>query len=519
MIAENIVASKSSIHSASQEALIQQHGAKLQTVVDQLIGGVRRAVQEHLPLHELERETWKQLLALGYETLDLLFALLGPGDVGETCTLDDGRVLRRLDLHRRPYQSPFGEFSLERYGYGTREGQELELVPLDERLALPAGKFSYLLQEWDQSEAMEASFGQTSQIVERILGLTQHVDSLEQMNRRLAEQVEPYHQSQAAPPPESEGPLLIQTIDHKGVPLRHPADRPTIADHDPQSERRKDRKRMAAVAGVYSIEPYVRTPEQVLEALFAPPGQRRPEQSRRPRPQNKRLRACLPHVNSQGDEIDGTAAMFGWLADETQARNPQGRKTLIHLTDGEPRLRTERDVFQPDVAMVDILDLLHATPRVWDMSRLFCRDQASRIAFVKERVGRILRGEVRAVVQGLRSLATRRGLDEERRKELEKVCTYFETNADRMRYDEYLAQGYPIASGVIEGACRHVVKDRMERTGMGWTVPGAQAMLSLRCLWLSDSWDPYLTFRMEQETHRLHPHRAQLKQMRWALAI
>jgi len=522
MIAQETVVSKSPTLDASQEALIQEHSVKLQALVEELIGDVRQAVQQHTPLHVLERQTWKRLLALGREILLLLFALLGRGDVGETVTLADGRQLRRLGPRRREYQSPFGVFPLERYAYGTREGQELELVPLDERLALPAGKFSYLLQEWDQSETMEASFGQTSQIVERILGLTQHVDSLEQMNRRMADQVESYHQEQAPPPPESEGSLLVQTIDHKGVPLRHPADRPTIADHDPQAKRRKDRKRMAAVAGVYSIAPYVRTPEQVLKALFAPPG-RRPveeaEEPRRPRPQNKRLRACLPHTNADGDAVDGTAAMFGWLADETQARNPQGLKTLIHLTDGEPQLRTGRDVFQADVPMVDILDLLHATPRVWAMSRLFCRDEASRVAFVKERVRRILQGEVTAVVQGLRSLATRRRLSEKRREDVERVCAYFENNADRMRYDEYLAKGYPIASGVIEGACRHVVKDRMERTGMGWTVEGAQAMLSLRCLWLSDSWDGYLTFRIEQETHRLHPHRAELKEMPWALAI
>ena len=519
MIAESIAASKSSILSASQEAVLQQHGTRLQALVEEMVGGVLRTVQEHRPLHELERDTWARVLAMGHEVLGLLFTLLGPGDVGETATLDDGRTLRRLDLHRRDYQSPFGEFELERYGYGTREGQELELVPLDERLALPAGKFSYLLQEWDQSEAMETSFGQTSQIVERILGLTQHVDSLEQMNRHLAGQVEPYYPSQVVPAPENEGSLLVQTIDHKGVPLRHPADRPTIADHDPQSERRQDRKRMAAVAGVYSIEPYVRTPKQVLEGLFAPPGRRHPEEPRRPRPQHKHLRACLPHVNSQGDEINGTAVMFGWMADETRARNPQGLKTLIHLTDGEPQLRTGRDVFQADVPMVDILDLLHATPRIWDMSRLFCQDKAARIGFVKERVRRILDGEVMSVVRGLRSLATRRKFSEKRREEVDKACAYFERNADRMRYDEYLAKGYPIASGVIEGACRHVVKDRMERTGMGWTVAGAQAMLSLRCLWLSDSWDSYLTFRIEQETPRLHPHRAALKEMKWTLAI
>ena len=520
MIAQDTVVSKLSIVSDSQETVMQQHGARLQALVEEMIGGVLQTVQQHLPLHELERQTWGRLLAMGHEVLALLFALLGPGDVGETTTLGDGRTLRRLlDLHRRDYQSPFGEFDLERYGYGTREGQELELVPLDERLALPVGKFSYLLQEWDQSEATEASFGQTSQIVKRILGLKQHVDSLEQMNRRLAEHVESYHQAQAVPPPESEASLLVQTIDHKGVPLRHPADRPTITDHDPQAERRKDRKRMAAVAGVYSVEPYVRTPEQVLESLFAPPGRQRPEELPRPRLQNKRLRACLSHVNSQGDEIDGTAAMFGWLADETHARNPQRLKTLIHITDGEPQLRTGRDVFQAEVPMVDILDLLHATPRVWAMSRLFCADEASRTAFVKERVRRILRGEVKSVVQGLRSLVTRRKFKGKRREKVAKVCAYFETNADRMRYDEYLAKGYPIASGVIEGACRHVVKDRMERTGMGWTVAGAQAMLSLRCLWVGEDWDVYLTFRIQQETKQLHPHRADLKEMKWALAI
>ena len=187
MFAQNPVLSKSSILSASQETVLQQHGARLQALVEEMIGGVLQTVQEHLPLHELEHQTWTRLLSMGHEVLALLFALLGPGDVGETATLGDGRTLRRLsDLHHRPYQSPFGDFDLERFAYGTREGQEIELVPLDERLALPAGKFSYLLQEWDQSEVMEASFGQTSQIVQRILGLKQHVDSLEQMNRQVA---------------------------------------------------------------------------------------------------------------------------------------------------------------------------------------------------------------------------------------------------------------------------------------------------------------------------------------------
>lgn len=127
MIAQSTVVSKSSIDSVSHETLIQQHGGRLQALVEEMIGGVLQTVQEHRPLHELERETWARLLAMGHEVLALLFALLGPGDVGETVTLGNGATLRRLDLHRRPYQSPFGSFDLERYGYGTREGQALEL--------------------------------------------------------------------------------------------------------------------------------------------------------------------------------------------------------------------------------------------------------------------------------------------------------------------------------------------------------------------------------------------------------
>jgi hypothetical protein len=82
-----------------------------------------------------------------------------------------------------------------------------------------------------------------------------------------------------------------------------------------------------------------------------------------------------------------------------------------------------------------------------------------------------------------------------------------EKNQERMRYDAYLAAGYPIASGVIEGACRHLVKDRMERAGMHWTIPGAQAMLEVRSVYLSGQWQEFQAYRIEAETQRLYPHR------------
>src|SRR5207247_1953663 len=104
-------------------------------------------------------------------------------------------------------------------------------------------------------------------------------------------------------------------------------------------------------------------------------------------------------------------------------------------------------------------------------------------------------------------------------KELATICNYLEKNAERMRYDEYLAKGYPIASGAIEGACRHYVKDRMERTGMSWVKAGAQAMLELRSTALNGDWDEFVTFRIEQETQLLYPHRDILDEVSWPMAV
>jgi hypothetical protein len=137
---------------------------------------------------------------------------------------------------------------------------------------------------------------------------------------------------------------------------------------------------------------------------------------------------------------------------------------------------THRDL--PSAHTVDILDLLHATPQIWDAVHLFYdHDSDEALDFVYDRVIRILRGEVRSVISGLRQMGTNRKFRGKKREKLAKICGYLQNNAHRMRYDAYLATGYPIASGVDREVCRHVVKDRMERSGMRWTIEGAQAML------------------------------------------
>jgi hypothetical protein len=127
--------------------------------------------------------------------------------------------------------------------------------------------------------------------------------------------------------------------------------------------------------------------------------------------------------------------------------------------------------------------------------------------FVRQRLLRVLQGQAAGVIRGLREMGSKRQLTGSKKKTLREICAYLENNLERMRYDEYLASGYPIASGVIEGACRHLVKDRLERAGMHWTAAGAQAMLDLRSVFVSGQWEEYQSYRIKLETQRLYPFR------------
>jgi len=136
----------------------------------ELTGLVEAAARDGLPAHELEHDLWSRLLQLGHDLQATYFALAGDGDRGERLTLTDGRVVKRLPArHHRPYRSIFGDFTLARVVYGTREGQRIEAVPLDARLGLPRDACSYLLQNWNQALVVENPYGQVNAVLGRIL--------------------------------------------------------------------------------------------------------------------------------------------------------------------------------------------------------------------------------------------------------------------------------------------------------------------------------------------------------------
>lgn len=477
-------------------------------LVDQMDAYVQQAAREGKPLDEVERTLLDSALKIGFAATEQFLQLQGNGDLGQTVETADGRTLRRsVEPIERPLRTVFGQHVIRAYVYAPGPHKKIELRPVDARLGLPPGDFSYLFEQFSQYFCVDQAFGQAAQGIQMVLRQTVSVNSLEGINRRLGEQAGRFLDQLPTPPAAQEGELLVFTGDCKGVPLvQDEAQQMPVFEEELE---RPGNRRMATLAGVYSVDRHVRTPEQIVAALFRDDSVAQPKD--RPQPQFKHLVACFARQYEDGAEtleVSGTTEAFSWAAVQVEARRRPGQP-LIRLMDGQESLWETADACLPVPAeeTVDILDILHVSSQVWRAAKVLYKQAVPREAFVRDRLLRILQGEGRGVVTGLRRMAGTWQLTGAERAEIRKVCRYLESNLHRMRYDEYLDAGYPIATGVIEGACRHLVKDRMERSGMRWRLAGAQPMLNLRAVFQSSYWDQFHTIRREEEQQRTHPHR------------
>lgn len=468
---------------------------------DQMEAAIRQAASEGQRIDRVERDLWDRMLGIARLMLQGYVDLQGRGDLGATLAYE-GRTLNRLkSLHDRRYVSVFGELLISRMVYGTRETQKLEVIPLDGRLGLPDSEFSYVLQEWDQSFCVQGSYAQSGQTLQRILGIGQSIHGLEDRNQSMAQDVTAFRDVQPMPTSDEEGSILVLTADGKGVPMR----RDSTHDAPAQRGRRKKdekahKKRQACVGAVYTIAPFVRTVDEVINEFM-----RDRRHLQRPSPQNKRLRAELTRP-LKGIEVNGKERTFSWFDEQVALRNPDRSKPIVCVMDGKRALWEMLKAHQ--LKAVCVLDIFHVPERIWDAAHCFCPEgSAAAKAFMTDRLKRILEGDVGRVIGGLKQMATKHRLRRSRQKQLDAVITYLHRNRRHMHYDECLARGYPIGSGVVEGACRHLVKDRMELAGMRWRMEGAQAMLDLRSVFLNGDWDAFQEHRIDENNRKLYPYR------------
>lgn len=300
---------------------------------------------------------------------------------------------------------------------------------------------------------------------------------------------------------------LILSLDGKGIVMRKEGLRESTRkaaekeNHKLKTRLSKgekgNRKRTAQVATVYDIERYVRSPEQVMMNTDS-------TVELRPRPMDKRVWAG---VKEDASEIVEQAV------EEALRRDPEKKRRWVVLVDGhKTQLKNIITSLKRHniVNVTLVLDFVHVVEYLWKAVLCF-EEEGSEAAerWVQRRMLKILQGESSNVAAGIRRSATLRSLSPKKRKAADTCADYLLNYGDMLKYDTYLEQGFPIATGVIEGACRHLIKDRMDLTGARWGLEGADAVLKLRSLHSSGDYTGYFEFHKEKEFQRLHCNRFQ----------
>lgn len=472
-------------------------------IANLLLPLAEEAVRVGMSLREFEIGTLGGLLCTGKRVVDHFLSAQGDGDLGESIahpdnSSDDRQIHRSSEAAPRLLRTIFGEHNFSVYVYREGEDRRSPIVrrPVDERLGISPDRYSPLLQEYSMLFCCEQSFHGAVRAFEKVFRQRLSVDTLEKCSQKMGSAAEEFLEQLKAPAKKEEGQILVLTADGKGIPLVK-ADASRLRAFESEASMRPGNRRMATIAAVYSVNRYHRTAEEIVSALFRDDHLQSSSASDRPSPQHKRLLAMLPGTRPDlGEEvIRGSILTLSWAAQEVRKRRRKNQ-VLVRLMDGQHSLWSDADACLSDVDranVIDILDLLHVSGYMGKAAKELCRGTAAQDSFLRDRLLRILRGEVHAVIRGMRRMASLQKLAKDKRTEVDKACHYLEAHAERMKYHEYLAAGLPIATGVIEGACRHLVKDRLERTGMRWSAAGAQGMLNLRAVKASNLWDDFQT--------------------------
>jgi len=417
----------------------------------------------------------------------------------------DGVARPHVRTSTRTVETPFGEISVTRKLY--RAVGVPALAPVDAALGLPEEKYTLEVRRIVAEESAKSSFDEVVELIDKRTGASVSKRQVEELTVRSAQDFDDFYAARLREP-EATDDLLVLSFDGKGIAMRHDDLRAATrkaAEETPRTlhsrlakGEKPNRKRMAQVAAIYSLPLWRRTIADVLHGLHDP----KERDAKRPRPVNKRVWASLEHGAQQ--VVDDAFA-------EGLRRDPERKRRWVVLVDGQPDQikRVQRGARKAGVAITIQLDIVHVLEYLWRAAYAF-HPQSSPEAekWVEDRLHALLSGRSAGeLAKSLRGMIKRHGLDAKPAKPVVTCASYLVKNARWLHYDRALADGLPIATGVIEGACRHLVQDRMGRTGARWSLTGAEAVLRLRALRASGDFDDYWQFHLAKEHERTHASR------------
>ncbi len=398
----------------------------------------------------------------------------------------------------RPLVTIFGPIPVTRTAY--RHKGTANLYPADLVANLPTEKYSHGLREIAARTASQGSFDQAVAAVHQQTGQRLGKRQVEQLAQKAAVDVDTFYAWHPRPQAAAQQALVV-SVDGKGIVMRRNGLRAGTAKIGTSGHKlatrlsageKRGRKRMAEVGSVYDVTPVVRTPTEILSA--------KPQTPKTPGPtaQAKWLTASV---------VDDVGTVIARVMEEAERRDPTHARPWVGLVDGNNdqlrHLQAEAGKRQIDLTI--LIDFIHVLEYLWKAAWcFFAAGNADVETWVLRQGLAILQGKSSQVAAAMRRKATRRLLTPDQRQAVDRCADYLLRKRAFLDYPTALARGWPIATGVIEGACRHLMKDRFDITGARWGLAGAEAILKLRAVWSNGDWTAYWAYHLAQEQQSVH---------------
>ena len=430
----------------------------------------------------------------------------------------DGVVRTRAEKSRlRPLVTRFGQVTVSRIAYRSPGRSNVHL--LDAALNLPEEKHSHGLRKLAAVEAARGSIEAAGNAVARATGVRIGKRQLEELARRAAAHVDAFYLQRVIEPAPEAWPLVL-TFDGKGIVMLPDALRPATAKAAAAAQgklvtrlspgEKNGRKRMAELACVYDAAPVPRTPEEIISTPAQKSAQKRrkkkaqagkPKGKQKPREPQARGKWLTASVT------DDIPAVIAAAFDEAERRDPQhGRERAVLIDGNNTQIEAvTAEAARRGITVTIVIDFIHVLEYLWKAAwSFFDKGEPAAEEWVADQARKILHGKAAQVAAGIRRRATTYGYSPAERAGADEAARYLDNKKEYLGYATALEKGWPIATGIIEGAARWLVKDRMDITGARWGLEGAEAILKLRALIASGDFDAYWRFHLRREHERIH---------------
>lgn len=486
------------------ESLIQSTITK---EIGQLTSFFESLTISSLSFAEMEMGAMSCLLGFGRKLLGAVVEQKSLEMSGD-CYVDTfGEVLRNKGAVSRNYLSLFGPLEISRMSYWSKGTGKV--YPLDTALRLsPECHWSYTLQDLLGGSSSECDYAQSVYVVNRLLGLNLSGKSAARNVGRLGAHVPEFYALADGPPEKEAGSddltYMSASFDGKGVPKVMA--RAEHTEDNPKKRLGKGEKRgtmqMATVSATSFVDLRRREPISIIRGLMG----------------GEVLQTCRQGAEKAVEKDKKWHRGIhrrAFLADQAAAVDYGLREVKRHMRHPDSRFVVPIDagagLEERVLETVDrlglkhhlegiVLDIVHVSEYVWDAANAVLGEKSGlRHAWVEGMLLELLDSKTDKVIDDLISIMQDPKISDQRFSQLNKVVNYFINHQHKMDYKKILQKGLPISSAMAESTCKHLVKDRMENSGMRWKDTGAQNILDLRAVFINQDMNRFIQFVVEKE--------------------